>query len=294
MRITSSMMSDTVTTSLNELRARLSGLQTNLATSKRLHKPSDHPSATVDAMRVKSALERLDRFERNLGDAKSYLATTDSALDHLTQILQRASELAVQGANSHMPQEALDSLADEVDKLLEGAVDVGNTTLAGTYLFAGLKGDAPPFTLAAGVVTYNGDNGVLRREVSPGNQMQINLTGNDLLAASDIFNVLKNLSDRLRAGDVTTISSTSVKEVQNALDGVLQLRSSVGARHRQVELLEARQRDTRINMESQLELLEGIDMEKTLIEYNQVDLAYRTALAIGGRILPPSLMDFLR
>lgn len=288
------MMSDTLTQGLSEMRTRLSRLQTELGTSRRLHRPSDHPAAAVDALRLRSALDRMDRYERNISEANSWLGVADGALGQLTEILQRVKELAVQGANGTLTPENMAVLAAEVDKLLSSAVDVGNTAHGQTYLFGGFRGDAPPFALAGGVVTYNGDVGQVMREIAPGTQLQINLPGSDLMAATDVFTAIKNLYDRLMAADNAGISQFSLTEVDNAIAGAVQLRASLGARQQQAEMMEQRSRDTRVSLETHLEIVEGVDMEKTMIDFNQADTAYRTALAVGARILPPSLVDFLR
>lgn len=294
MRITSMMMGNTLSRSLSDLRGRLTGVQTDLATGRRLHRPSDHPAAMVDSLRVRTALDRLDRYERNIGDAMGWLGTADSALAHLTSILQRAGELAVQGANGTMSDTARVSLAQEVDKLLEGAVELANTAYGESFIFAGHRGDAPPFSLAAGVVAYNGNNGTVLREIAPSTTMQVNVTGSDLVAQTDLFTILQDLADRLRSGDQTGISQISVADINTAQDALVSLRAGIGARHQQVELMEQNSRDVRINLESSREVIEGVDMERTIIEYQQLDAAYSTALAVGARILPPSLLDFLR
>lgn len=52
--------------------------------------------------------------------------------------------------------------------------------------------------------------------------------------------------------------------------------------------------DARINYSAVLEKAEGTDMERALLDLNQADTAYRAALQVGGRILPQTLVDFLR
>ena len=39
---------------------------------------------------------------------------------------------------------------------------------------------------------------------------------------------------------------------------------------------------------------EDIDVSKTLIDFTTSENVYKAALAIGARIMPPSLVDFLR
>jgi flagellar hook-associated protein 3 FlgL len=68
----------------------------------------------------------------------------------------------------------------------------------------------------------------------------------------------------------------------------------VGARYNQ--LTQARQAadDKVLSLTSQLSDVEDIDLPKTLTDLQLQQTAYQAALAAAGRVVQPSLVDFLR
>lgn len=298
MRVTNGMLAGNLMDSLGGLKERLARLQGQISSGKALERPSDAPAAYVDQMKVQAALQRLDRYGQNAADTRAWLNTTESALHTLGEILQRARELALQGANDTMAPADRHYLATEVDQLLRAAVDTANSDHNGEYVFGGFRSAAPPFTLdpATRAVTYNGDSGRMIREVGPGIQVQANVTGPDLQGAADLFAVLKELHDQLRspAPAAERISATVLPGLDAAQGQLFRLFADVGARSRNLELLEARSRDLRINLETQMQETGGVDLARALVDLNTEETAYRAALAVGARILPQSLVDFLR
>ena len=96
-----------------------------------------------------------------------------------------------------------------MDELLNEAVSVGNTTLAGQYVFAGHQTLAAPFT-PVGVpttsVTYTGDSGVIQREVGVGALVQVNVPGDQALSAT--LSALIALRDNLQSGNATAVRTS--------------------------------------------------------------------------------------
>ncbi len=73
------------------------------------------------------------------GSCVILLGSTEDALLHAGDIIQRASDLAITGANGTNPEAALHAIADEVDQLLEQMIQIANSAQAGQYLFGGSK-----------------------------------------------------------------------------------------------------------------------------------------------------------
>ena len=68
--------------------------------------------------------------------AKTRLTSEESVLSSLTEVFQRLSELAIQGANGTMASEDRLVLAAEVSELRKEVFRLGNTKdLDGNYLF---------------------------------------------------------------------------------------------------------------------------------------------------------------
>lgn len=303
------MMGQVTAYNLDRLRTRLYSLQTDLATATRLHKPSDDPAAVADSMRLRSSLDRMTRYEINVSDAKSRLDRTESALNHLTALVGRVRELVVQSASDTMSAESREAAAKEVSQLLLAMVDVANSDYAGRYIFGGQQTGSKPFVVSAtptayGIdqytVTYNGpgnpDQEHVYREIAPGVKIQVNVGGEQLRMAGghDLFARVQEVVDHLLAGDQDSLSNQDLANLSEIEDGLLGIRASVGARSQTTEMAQQRLVDLRVALESNVEQVEGIDVARTLIRFNQEEVAYQTALGISGRILPRTLLDYLR
>ncbi len=79
-----------------------------------------------------------------------------------------------------------------------------------------------------------------------------------------------------------------------ALDGVLQHVSELGGKQNRVELAQERLLDLQLNLTKILSEEQDLDYAEAIMELKMEEFAYRTALAVGARIIQPSLVDFLR
>src|SRR5690554_3724347 len=100
MRITSEAM---VLRSVDRLQSRLSlyeRAQTELASGRRILRPSDDPAGARRAMSINSSLQAREQELANIDDARGWLDMADSQLQSVTTRLARARELVTNGANS--------------------------------------------------------------------------------------------------------------------------------------------------------------------------------------------------
>lgn len=291
-------MGDRTLYNLDRIRERMYRLETDIATGTFLHRPSDGPADVVNTVRLRGARERLTRYQRNMDDAAARLRTTEGAIADLVEIIRRASELVVQGANETYTPEAREAIAQEIDELLKYAVQVGNATYGDEYLFAGFNTGQPAFTLnltPTPSVAYNGDTGTITREIAPGQSVAVNVGGAVLRDAGggvDLFDSLIRAADNLRNNPGAL--QTSLGELEQVTDHLLQLQATIGARQRAIELSQDRALDLQVTLEQHIEKTSGVDIERALIDFKKQETAYQTALGMAARILPPSLLDFLR
>src|SRR4051812_22397076 len=99
MRVTHRMVSDTTIRNMRNNLSRLDDLQNSITTGKRITRPSDDPAGTARALGYASDLAAGEGYLRTIDGSMSWLNATDSALGGAGDLLQRARELAVQGAN---------------------------------------------------------------------------------------------------------------------------------------------------------------------------------------------------
>ena len=84
MRITRGMMIDTTLANIQRNQERTSLLQSQLTSGSRITKPSDDPTGAAHALSFQEGLDTTEQYLTNIDQAKSWLNTTDSALDAVT------------------------------------------------------------------------------------------------------------------------------------------------------------------------------------------------------------------
>ena len=85
-----------------------------------------------------------------------------------------------------------------------------------------------------------------------------------------------------------------IEDIDNHIANVNNTRSELGARYNRVELMENRIDQQEIIVKEKMSENEDIDFEKVVTEMLTQESVHRAALAVGARVIQPSLMDFLR
>lgn len=293
MRVTNTMLGNRVLDNLDRIRERMYRLEMDISSGVWIHRPSDSPADATAVMRYQEGLQRLKRYETNMNDAKAWMATTEKAIADLIEIVHRAHELTVQAASDSNSVESRASIKEEIDALRSYAIQVANSTYNGQYVFAGFKTDQPPFVEVGDIVQYFGDTNAVERDVGPGFSLPISVTGDRIggTGGTDVFAVLAAISTDINN---SAQLENHLADLQNVLDGFLGIQAELGARQRSLELNEARALDLQVLLEGEVDQIRGTDMERAILAYNKSRSAYEIALGMGARILPPTLLDYLR
>lgn len=308
MRVTNRMMNNTLLLNLNRGLARLERINNQLGTKKKINRPSDDPVKTGVILRTSTSIRETEQYIRNLDAAVSWLDAADVILQDVVSVIHRAKELAVAGASTHLDETARQALADEIAQLHDNLLQLANSTHGGRYLFAGQHTDKKPFS-GGGVtgdrindVTFlmslTGDETKIEFEIAPGITIDVNVISYN----SDdnpqeglfmpIFNALQELYGELV--DDTGDPDIPLQDLDNSLDNVLRKISELGGKQNRVELARERMLDLQLNLTRILSEEQDLDYAEAIMELKMEEFAYRTALAVGARIIQPSLVDFLR
>jgi len=170
MRISTAQLTNAGVRELLLRQADVQKTQLQLATQKRVLKPSDDPVAATSISFLQTEISQLEQFNRNGDQAKASTELEESVLASVTDILFRIRSLMVQSANGSYGEDELDSLAVEMNERLKELLGLGNTQNAnGDFLFSGSKVKVEPFTRdAAGNYIYNGDQNQRLLRISSG------------------------------------------------------------------------------------------------------------------------------
>jgi flagellar hook-associated protein 3 FlgL len=303
-RVTQRLLVDRVLTNLGSQNRAILRLQEQLSTGQRVNRPSDAP---LDARRAISARAEINKYEQyltNISTAGPQLTETETTVQTVIDRVQRARELALQGASGTNAQTQRDQIAIEVNQLLEGILVDGNHQTNGRYIFGGTRTLAPPFeaTRAANgeitAVTYVGNDTRFELEIQDGVRVPVNQSGSDVFGTTglpgvDAFQMLIDLRDNLRANDQTGMQAR-LTELDLADDQLGLALAGVGSVQNRMNGVEAELR-TQITQQQQV-LSDAIDADiaEVIINLNAQNNAFQAALSAGANVIQPSLLDFIR
>ncbi|WP_282154551.1 flagellar hook-associated protein FlgL [Cytobacillus gottheilii] len=131
-------------------------------------------------------------------------------------------------------------------------------------------------------------------EVSKGVNLNVNITPQNVFSL-DFFSDLGKLVSDLKSPETTGDDlSKSIGVLDGHVDKIISERAELGARYNRVEMVESRLSSQEIIAKSTMSENEDIDAEKTIIELTSQETLHRASLAVGAKIIQPSLIDFLR
>ncbi|POR03974.1 flagellar hook-associated protein 3 [Alkalispirochaeta sphaeroplastigenens] len=163
-RISTNLPNDSMQFYLRERTRAMQQLQNQVATQSRITNLRDAPLAAAHATRYRSYTVRLERFGENIGTIKDRNQIAEGYVQRSVDLLQRARELAVQGAHGTYAPEDLRHMGAEMNEILQEMVELGNARGSdGTMIFSGDRTKQQPFQALTGMVT--GDNQRMITEV---------------------------------------------------------------------------------------------------------------------------------
>jgi flagellar hook-associated protein 3 FlgL len=285
-----------VLSDIQSVAERLARTQERMSSGKQLTRPSDDPFATSRALMYREELSANVQYQRNAEDASSWQSVTDTALGQIGDLVLRARELVVRGANDTLDATGRAAIASELDQITEAMKGIGNTQYAGRYVFSGSATQTQPYATGGGDA-YAGNGDVLEREIGRGVRIPVNVTGDTVLGdgTTGLIGAMRSAAANLRAGgDMDALRTTDLQAISAAQDAISTTRAAVGARANRLDAAADRLAQMEGAASKLLSDTEDADFAETLINYSMQSSAYQAALKAGANLIQPSLMDFLR
>ena len=151
MRITMNQLNRSMQYVLNNRYSDLCNLQEQLATGKRLMRPSDDPVDVANALKLETKLREYQQFKKNINDGLAFMNVTGTAMESMNTLLQRARELAIQASSDTIGDTERQYINKETEQLLRQMVALIDTKYKGDYLFSGNQTKIPPLKYISSV-----------------------------------------------------------------------------------------------------------------------------------------------
>lgn len=295
MRVTNSMVLTSTLRDLNSTLARLQGAQIDLSTGRVVRKASDDPAKATAAMALHNQVRRGEHRTRELSDAQGWFNVADTALVNSLDLLGRAKELASRAASTGVTDaESRTAIAAELGNLRQELISIANTKYLNRSVFNGTTtGDSYD---SAG--NYLGNDAAIMRTVAPGTVLRTNLTGEEIFGAQaapqgDLFAVLDRLATAITAGNGANMA-TEQANLDAARTRMASATAELGSRSARLDSIKARADSDDVSLKETLSKIEDTDLAGALMDVKNRENAYNAALSAAARVIPQSLLDYLR
>jgi flagellin len=193
--------------------SNLSSTIQRLTTGKRINSAADDPAGLAISNKLAADIQISGQAQRNTNDGVSYLQVADGALDQVTNLLTRATQLAQQAQTGTISNSNRADLNAEFQNIITTITNIGqHTDFNGTTVFS-TTGGAQSLSVQAG--SYGSIS------------VSLGAIANTTTSALGLTATTQNLTTTTGASSVATLLAT-------ALESVSTMRASIGASESQL------------------------------------------------------------
>jgi flagellar hook-associated protein 3 FlgL len=297
--------------SIRHLRDQLSGLsqsQEQLSTNKKVNRPSDDPVGMTRVGDLTNTLRFDERFLANVQQGQSELKSVDELMNNLQDVAQRALELATQGSNLTLNATNRLTMSQEIDQLINQAIQVGNTNLAGKHLMSGFRTDTVPFTRAGDAVAFAGSvpgSSARMISVSENTTVQVNINGQDVLGfvtvdgsgvvngGSGLLRTLMSLKQDLANNNVTGVQ-TRLDQLHTDINTLNLQQGQAAGNLARLNQIQERIESRKDSLTEEYAAIVNIDVAEVMSRMRQQEATYQASLTAVSRLNSMSLFDYIR
>lgn len=271
-----------------ELNIRNQQIQDNiekLSSGQRINRAADDASGLAVSEKLRSQIRGLNQASRNIGNAVSFIQTTEGYLNETQDILQRMRELAVQSANGTytpedrtMIQVEVSQLVDEVNRIASQAQFNGMNILTGAFAKNSATGRIMQFQVGANV-----------------DQNKTVFIGTMTAAALGLTGAQGQTAGMISISSPQS-ANQAIATVDSALRQVSSQRANLGAYQNRFQMAQQGVDVAAENMQAAESQIRDADMAKVMVDFtkNQILLQANTAMLAQANNENQSVLALLR
>ena len=288
MRVANKTIYDAVTYNLSNCTQEMNKANEIVSTGKRINNLSDDPVGLTQALNVRSAISNIEQMQRNISLGNSWLASSESALTQVEDIISDTKVLCIQMANATIGSAERLSAAGTVQNMLDEIISLANTNVAGSYIFSGSKTDTTPFSSDG---TYNGNNNAFTVKIGKDATVEVGSDGDAVFG--NIFSTIDDLKTALMTNDVGGIQD-AMSNLDGHFDDISAKISDVGSKMNRMDVKEKIFQDLNFANTDRLSKIEDADLAEAIMELKARELAYQAALASSAKVMTLTLIDYMQ
>jgi flagellar hook-associated protein 3 FlgL len=303
MRITTPMMSNIFVSNLRRQAEAMLQRQEQIASQKRINRPSDDPNGMARVLGGRSTLAAIDQYAANIQQGKSRLEFSEEILRMVDDLVQQARGTAQEKSGDGISAEERRFAAGQIKEIYDQMLQLANSRFGGRYMFAGHQSDTVPFARDGDYrVTYSGDGGSFRIPIAEDVEVTVDADGRNyfhdaLNGGVNIFDELRGLINGLENTDLAA-GTAQIRAVVDPLeDGHVQImnkRSEYAPKLYRLQATKEHWSNLKPAVQAAISREEDVDLTQAIIELKNLETAYEASMATAARIIQSGLVNFLK
>jgi flagellar hook-associated protein 3 FlgL len=291
MRIADNMRFGSVQQSLAGLRSRHAEVANQLTSGRRVVAPSSDPLAAAELTNIEARLARAKDFRATIASVRADASLSERTLGEASQLLVRAQELAVQGANDTLSAQDRALIATEVSALKQQFLTMANTRGTRGYLFSGSQTQTATLSSSG---AFQGDSVQHQVEIAPGVTADVTISGAQAFTGAggtDVFAALDSLEQALNANSGTQISST-LTNLESARSQLVNSQARAGMIMNRLDAADESLSIGELDLNERRSKVGDVDPVSALSELTQLSTALEQALGVARIMLNTGIDRF--
>ena len=308
---------------VNRIEQRITAANSQISSGKRLNVASDSPDQVDSLLQMRADQLRNTQIQSNLTLAGADASAADNALSSSISLMDRAIQLATQGANSTQNADTRNSIAEEVASIQTQMVAYSQTQVQGRYIFSGdLDGSAtyqlnllpPPDpsvpvdpsapvdpATVTGVTQLSNAASTRQVEDPAGGSFVVSKTAQQIFddtnadgspASDNVFAALNSLRLALLSNDQTGITN-SINSLQAASGHLNDMEGFYGAVQNRIQAATSFATQYNIQLQTEVSNTEDADVTSAAVELTQANTQLQAAFQAQGKMPTNTLFDYL-
>lgn len=304
MRVTNNTFPDSLLHHLQRITKDMNKLHEQVATGQRISKISEDSAAANRILDMQEEKGKISQFAKNGSRASNINNTTISQLQNFIDISDRVGEIAIL-ADGLKGADGMRAYAEEIDELIEHALQSANARFNGEYIFGGIASGSEPFAAnldtdgkitdpgGATAISYNGTANGPEFHLSETGKIKPFSDGATNQELGSFINRMVALRDALETGDGAQVTSTIRTDLEASEDKLIFALSRQGSIQMRIDFDLNLNKQRFTNLEQNISAEADVDIAQTVVRLTQVQNAYQASLKSAGQVLNSSLLDYL-
>ena len=290
---------------ISNLQSEQTQVEKQLSSGYQVQDASDSPAQTPELINLGSSLAAVQNYQTNLTRVQAEASTADQSIGSAITLIQNATTLGTEGANSTSSASERQTLATQVQAIQQQIVSVANTTVEGRYIFGGDQDQTAPYqydsssatgvdqlTTSSATRVVNGTQGQPVYQALTAQQIFGPVDASGSPTANNTFSALQSLVTALNANDTTGISNaiTSLNSVSTYLN---QQQAHYGSAEQTLTGEQNNASNNATALQVQIGNIRDTNVTQAATELTQLSTDQSAAYSAQGAIPTKTLFDYI-